>query len=115
MVHGRMTDKEGIDRPFPEGWTDELIVHVRETATAIRLNPDGDVGIQVESGRKLYLGSGILNGALEDIAEDGVTLGTSHKEWADVHTHSGVTPGGGITGPPTAPCPEVSEHVKVGP
>lgn len=114
VVQGRMTDREGEDRPLPSGWTDELILHTREHGTAVRMNPEGDVGIQVESGRKLYLGPGVVNGAMADIAEDGAVLGTRHKAWADAHVHTGVMPGGGITGPPATSCPDVSEHVMVG-
>jgi hypothetical protein len=112
VVQGRMTDKEGEDRPLPSGWDDELIIHTRELGTAIRLDPSGNIGIQVEPGKKLYLGPGVINGEMESIAIDGAILGTRHKAWADNHVHS--CPCGCTTNPPTEPCPEVSEHVFVG-
>jgi len=114
VVQGRMTDKEGKKRPLPSGWDEELIIHVRETGTAIRLDKEGNIGIQVDPGRKLYLGPGIINGDMESIAVDGAILGTRHKAWVDSHVHSGVVPGGGVSGPPTTPSPEVSKHVFVG-
>lgn len=46
-------------------------------------------------------------------ASQGAILGTSHKLWADTHTHTGVQTGGGTSGPPSSPSPALSSKVFV--
>ena len=114
VVQGRMTDKEGTSDPAPSCWSDQWIFMHRSKGTALRFLPNGDVVLQVDSGSKVYLGPGSLCVEPGTVAVDGATLGTRHKVWADAHIHSGVQTGDGVSGPPTEPCPSVSEHVMVG-
>ena len=115
VVQGRMTDKEGKVRPAPACWVDELIIHRRETGTVVRITKEGDIVIQCDPSRGVFLGPGPLDDvAPEIVAPYQAIRGTLHKAWADTHVHGGVTPGGGVTGPPITPSPELSKHVHVG-
>ena len=115
IVQGRMTDKEGDTKPAPDCWVDQwILVHRDKPGTALRFLPSGAIVVQVDPSSKIYLGQGSEGCEPGDVAIDGAILGTRHKMWADSHTHSGVVPGGGVTGPPTVPSPDVSKHVMVG-
>ncbi len=115
VVQGRMTDKEGKERPAPGCWVDQLIIHRRETGTVVRITADGDIVIQCDPAQGVYLGPGPLDDvAPEVVAPYQMIRGTPHKAWVDAHVHGGVQPGGGVTGPPVTPSPALSKHVHVG-
>jgi|GEM_PF-3500367 len=115
VVRGRMTDKEGTAKPFPDCWLDEWIFfHRDKPGTCIRILPDGAVVVQVDDSAKCYIGSGTEGCEPGDVAVDYAILGTRHRAWAADHVHSGVMPGGGVTGPPTEPPPATSGHVLIG-
>lgn len=115
VVQGRMTDEEGKARPLPDCWVDELIIVNRDKpATCVRLLPSGDVVVQVDPGAKCYIGPGSEGCAAEAVAVDFAILGTRHRAWAEDHRHTGVTPGGSLTGPPATPPPATSQHVLIG-
>lgn len=115
IVQGRMTDKERVVKPAPDCWVDQwILVHRDKPGTALRFLPSGAVVVQVDPSSKVYLGPGTEGCEPGDVAIDGAILGTRHKAWADSHVHSGVVPGGGVSGAPTQACPKVSEHVILG-
>lgn len=115
VVHGRMTDKEGESRPLPGVWTDELLIYYRDSdATVIRLTVDKRIVIQVEEGKTIHLGYGVLGCAPNDVAVEGILLGDRTKLVFDEHRHT-CPACGNPTSPPLTPFPDPSETVKVGP
>jgi hypothetical protein len=63
---------------------------------------DGSSGtITVKSDTKVDLDAPAMN--LGPAAVDAIIKGTAFKTFFDLHTHSGVTAGAGVTGPPSAP------------
>lgn len=67
------------------------------------INNSGDAIFNLAN--KLFLGS--------SSASEGVPLGDTLQEWLDNHRHSGVSTGGGISGPPDSSSPDPSSKVMV--
>lgn len=79
------------------------------TGAKVHIKANGDIEVVPGSGGEIRIGS--------ESASDPVALKSdleALKTYNDTHTHSGVTTGGGVSGPPStaAPSPAAAQKVK---
>lgn len=92
-------------QPLPDEFEEhkeDFVIATRDYKTRLIITKDGDIIVDVDEGKKIYLADKPKNGE----PEQGVPLGDKLKEWLDNHTH-------GPDGKPKTPSPEPSRKVKV--
>ena len=112
------------DPEYPNRWVEDLLIQNEETGDTVVLRHDGGMDIYLHSRDKITLGVYTLQdmllrssrGQLQLQAgkkielgnepEFRVVLGERLLDWLNSHVHTGVQPGGGVSGPPASPATE---------